>query len=92
MKPATQSTAQQESIISGAQLILETDQRLVACWLEGSFASGAADAWSDIDMHVAVRDDNFDSFFADRVRTLNCIRPILAYGEALLPWAPTWSM
>ena len=67
--------------------MLEADHRVAACWLEGSFASETTDAWSDIDMHVAVRDDNFDTFLADRLHTLNRIRTVLAYGEASLPWS-----
>src|SRR5207245_8324886 len=36
------------------------DPGVVAIWLEGSWALGTADAWSDTDIHVAVDDVAFD--------------------------------
>lgn len=86
MRPATQSTVEQERVIDEARRVLEADRRIAACWLEGSFASGTADAWSDVDTHVAVRDEDFDGFLAERLETLNRIRTVLAYGENPLPW------
>ena len=85
MRPATQSTAEQERVIDQARQVLEADPRVAACWLEGSFAAGTADAWSDVDMHVAVADEHFDGFFGERLATLNRIRTVLAYGENALP-------
>lgn len=32
------------------------DQRVRAAWLKGSFARGEADEWSDIDLHLLIRD------------------------------------
>lgn len=45
---------------------LHEDTRVVAAWLEGSFAWGTADAWSDLDLHVVVTDDAYDAFIAHR--------------------------
>ena len=85
MKPKTQSTALQEELIERARQILEDDERVAACWLEGSFASGTADTWSDVDIHVAIYDERYDDFFSGRIDTLNRFRTILAHGETPLP-------
>jgi hypothetical protein len=69
-----------------AQSALEADERVAAAWLEGSFASGDADAWSDVDLHVAVADDVWDGFFGERLALLGRIRPVLGHGEVPLPW------
>lgn len=45
---------------------LETDERAAAAWLEGSFGRGTADAWSDIDLHVVVRDDALTAWLGGR--------------------------
>ncbi len=39
-----------------AKHVLATDPRIAAAWVEGSLAAGTADAWSDVDFHVAVED------------------------------------
>ncbi|MBI2939659.1 MAG: nucleotidyltransferase domain-containing protein [Chloroflexi bacterium] len=41
--------------------VLQEDTRMVAAWLAGSFGRGEADAWSDLDLHVAVADDHLAS-------------------------------
>lgn len=47
-------------------------------WLSGSFGRGEADEWSDLDLHVAVADDDADA-------TLSAPRPMFAAGgDALL--------
>ncbi|TFD88142.1 hypothetical protein E3T61_13680 [Cryobacterium lactosi] len=41
------------------QMLLNTsaeDERIRAVWLEGSLARGLADDWSDLDLHLAVRE------------------------------------
>ena len=51
-----------------------------AGWKDRSHA-GTADAWSDVDLHVAVSDANWAAF-RDRARdTLKRIGDVLAYGE-----------
>ncbi len=86
MKPKTLTTEVQEAVIHGAREVLEGDERVAACWLEGSFASGTADPWSDVDLHVAVDDGLWDSFFGQRLETLARIATVLGYGEVALPW------
>lgn len=45
---------------------LEADERVSSVWLSGSFGRGAADEWSDFDLHVAVRDEEFPAFLNER--------------------------
>lgn len=42
--------------------VVESDERIRAMWLSGSLARGDADAGSDLDVLLAVRDDDFDAF------------------------------
>ena len=47
---------------------LKADTRVVAAWLSGSFGRGdaAIDAWSDLDLHIAVEDESLSAFLANR--------------------------
>lgn len=86
VRPSTQTTQPLEALIEEARRVFEADERVIACWLEGSFAAGSPDPWSDVDLHVAVRDEAWDGFFATRMETLAAIRPVLGYAEFGLPW------
>lgn len=55
--------------------VLVADERVRAVWLGGSVARGVADAGSDLDLVVAVRDDALESFRADWPRWLGAITP-----------------
>lgn len=46
-----------DRILATLEDVLRADERVLAAWLEGSFGRGTADAWSDIDLHVVIRDD-----------------------------------
>lgn len=39
-----------------------SDVRVLGTWLEGSFATGAADRYSDIDIHLLVAEENKETF------------------------------
>jgi predicted nucleotidyltransferase len=41
---------------------LESDERIEAVWLSGSFGRGEVDVWSDLDLHVAVQDEYLQYF------------------------------
>ncbi|MBV9577980.1 MAG: nucleotidyltransferase domain-containing protein [Chloroflexi bacterium] len=45
---------------------LRSDARVVAAWLTGSIGRGEDDAWSDLDLHVAVYDPQLTSFWSER--------------------------
>jgi hypothetical protein len=47
---------------------LENDSRFVAAWLTGSLAWGTADAWSDLDLHAVIADEQYERVVADRQR------------------------
>src|SRR4051812_20392411 len=38
------------------------DSRVQAVWIEGSFGTGKADRYSDLDLHVLVRPEDFPEF------------------------------
>ncbi|MGZ3638911.1 MAG: nucleotidyltransferase domain-containing protein [Ktedonobacterales bacterium] len=44
----------------------QTDERIVAAFLGGSFARAAGDAYSDLDLNVIIADAAYDDFFAGR--------------------------
>jgi predicted nucleotidyltransferase len=57
---------------------LEGDPRVGAAWLSGSFGRGEADEWSDLDLHLAVDDAQFDQFLEERELLYRRVgRPIL---------------
>jgi predicted nucleotidyltransferase len=80
------TTEAQESLIVRAREVLEADERVIACWLEGSFARGNADEWSDVDMHILVADDDTAAFLTGRKEVVERISPVLALNDAPLPW------
>lgn len=55
-----------EDFLTRAIKIFQADQRVVAAWLEGSLAWGTADAWSDLDLHVVIADDEYVAFVERR--------------------------
>jgi predicted nucleotidyltransferase len=62
--------------------VLEADLRVVAAWLSGSFGRGVEDAWSDLDLHVAIEDDSLPAFLDERATLYRSIGdPILVQRE-----------
>lgn len=55
----------------------EPDERVRGLWLAGSLARGVADAGSDLDLIVAIRDYDFDAFAAGWRDWLSAITPVL---------------
>lgn len=51
--------AARDAVLARLVPALRADPRVVAAWLEGSFAAGTADDWSDLDLYVVVRDEDF---------------------------------
>ena len=61
---------------------LERDARVCAAWLSGSFGRGVEDEWSDLDLHVAVEDADFDRVLAEREELYRRVgTPILIQPE-----------
>ncbi|HEX4215593.1 MAG TPA: nucleotidyltransferase domain-containing protein [Candidatus Dormibacteraeota bacterium] len=59
------TTEPQERLLRRSVGVLRSDPRILAAWLVGSFASGRADAYSDIDVHCCVEDEALDAFRGD---------------------------
>jgi hypothetical protein len=60
-----------------AAALLAADDRVRAMWVHGAMARGAADAGSDLDVSVAVRDADFGAFAAEWETWLAAITPTL---------------
>jgi hypothetical protein len=65
-------------MLDRAVAILSTDARFPAGWLEGSLADGSGDAYSDIDLHLAVVEAAWDEVWNSRLSVIERIAPILA--------------
>ena len=60
-----------------AAAVFAGDDRVRGMWLHGAMARGTADAGSDLDISVAVRDADFDEFAAQWQQWLAAITPTL---------------
>ncbi len=70
--------ATHHAIASRAREVLPADPRILAAWLEGSFAGGQPDRWSDVDLHVAVTDDDVAVVAADGESIVGRLAPVLS--------------
>ncbi|MBO0883704.1 MAG: hypothetical protein J2P17_25885 [Mycobacterium sp.] len=55
-------TSVQRAVIDRVPDVLVADDRILAAWLVDSFATGRADAYSDIDLHCLITDESAGSF------------------------------
>lgn len=55
-----------QQITDHFERICRSDTRVVAAFLGGSYASGKADAYSDLDLYVITTDVGYESFLAER--------------------------
>jgi predicted nucleotidyltransferase len=61
---------------------LEADPRVAAAWLMGSIGRGEDDAWSDLDLHVAIHDEHLTDFWSDRFALYERVgQPVLIQDE-----------
>lgn len=58
--------AAREALLERIVAALQSDERVVAGWLSGSFGRGEGDDWADYDLHVVVADEAMTSFLEDR--------------------------
>ncbi|MDE2867951.1 MAG: hypothetical protein OXR64_06155 [Chloroflexota bacterium] len=65
--------------VESAHRVLSRDPRVRALWAGGSLADGTADRWSDVDLRLAVADDDRPAFMAGIKDTLQAICPILGW-------------
>jgi len=57
----------------------ESDPRIRAAWLTGSFGKGMADRWSDVDAHLLIDPAHSDDFRAGVQGWLESLRPLVLY-------------
>ncbi|MBM4336747.1 MAG: hypothetical protein FJ108_12685 [Deltaproteobacteria bacterium] len=69
------------ALFERAASVLAADPRVRAVWVSGSLARGDADAFSDLDLLVAVADAEFDSFAASWRSWLAQITPTVLARE-----------
>jgi hypothetical protein len=82
--------SKQQAVIPRFVQACQTDERVVAAFLGGSFAKGTADAYSDLDLYLVIKEEAYDNFFREResfVRQLGeplFLENFNAYGFDLL--------
>lgn len=55
-----------QTVINRFIAACQADERVVAAFLGGSYASGTTDAYSDLDLYLITTDEAYDDFFAGR--------------------------
>lgn len=58
--------AKRDALLARIADVLTADPGVTAVWLSGSFGRNVADAWSDLDLYIAVDDDAFAAFLDER--------------------------
>ncbi len=64
-RPATTDTTAQRAFLDRLVAALRADERVLAAWTIGSLARGVADAYSDVDVLIAVRNPDLAALVAD---------------------------
>ena len=59
---------------------VETDQRIKAAWLEGSFGRGNADRYADLDIHLLLTQEHVEAFVRNAEAWLAAIRPLVLFN------------
>lgn len=54
-----------DQLLAQVSAVLEADERVTCAWLCGSYGRNEADAWSDLDLHVAIDDEHYESLVAE---------------------------
>ena len=65
--------------VESALQVLARDPCVLALWAGGSLTDGTADRWSDVDLRLAVSDDDRPAFMASIEETLQAICPVLGW-------------
>jgi predicted nucleotidyltransferase len=66
MEHISSGTLEQKALLGRFVSACQADERVLAAFLGGSFASGKADQFSDLDIYIITKDEAYDAFFADR--------------------------
>ena len=59
----------------------DSDERILAVWLEGSLAKGTADRYSDIDIHLLVAEKNQETFQNELESWLSDVQRLVLFRE-----------
>lgn len=78
LRPMPQSY---QALLDRATQVFQADERVRAMWLHGAIARGAHDAGSDLDIDIAVRDRDFDTFAAESTSWWAKITPTVSRRE-----------
>lgn len=71
-----------DAFLAHLTTILASDLRVVGAWLAGSFGRKVEDGWSDLDLHLAIEDDEYSSFWDERDQLYHQVgRPLLVQSE-----------
>lgn len=70
-----------QEYLNSLQSKADSDTRVLAAWLEGSFAKNTADRYSDIDIHLLVAQENEDAFRQGLESWLSDIQPLVLFRE-----------
>ena len=71
--------ARHQAVLDLLTQLARDDERIVAAWLQGSRADGSADAFSDIDLYVAVSDAEYAAF--DKLAFIAQAAPVLVHAD-----------
>lgn len=70
-----------DELLDRVTRVLEADAQVKAVWLSGSFGRGEADEWSDLDLHVAVVDEDWPAVLEEhRALFDRCGQVLLVIG------------
>ncbi|MEX2238211.1 MAG: hypothetical protein WEB00_11820 [Dehalococcoidia bacterium] len=69
--------ALRDDLVDRLITLAQSDERIVGLWLQGSLADGTDDTYSDIDAYIAVQDDLFGNFRAERSRLGGALGTVL---------------
>lgn len=62
-----------EAVVNRLISICQSDDRIVAAFIGGSYARGDADSYSDLDLYVITTDESFDLVVAEREALVNML-------------------
>lgn len=85
MADSSSFIAAREALIERLRAVAKEDDRIAACWLQGSLADGTSDALSDVDAYLAVAADDFDAVFAERRTIVGRLGPVLFLADSIIP-------
>ena len=69
-----------------AVAVLDADERVESVTISGSVGAGTADAWSDLDLQIVTRADDYDGFLRDWPHWLAAITPTVFARTPIAPF------